>query len=123
MKLELLIKDIKPISILGDVTTEITGINIDSRQIEAGHLFIAVRGTQTDGHAYIGKAIEQGAKAILCEKIPEQLLRKSHLIPLPLRTHHKPPLSSPAFDFQPLIQQLLALPFHIPPESLPLPVR
>ena len=71
MKLELLIKDIKPISILGDVTTEITGINIDSRQIEAGHLFIAVRGTQTDGHNYIGKAIEQGAKAVICETIPE----------------------------------------------------
>ena len=71
MKLELLIKDIKPISILGDVTTEITGINIDSRQIEAGHLFIAVRGTQTDGHNYIGKAIEQGAKAVSCETIPE----------------------------------------------------
>lgn len=71
MKLELLIKDIKPISILGDVTTEITGINIDSRQIEAGHLFIAVRGTQTDGHNYISKAIEQGAKAVICETIPE----------------------------------------------------
>lgn len=71
MKLELLIKDIKPISILGDVTTEITGINIDSRQIEAGHLFIAVRGTQTNGHNYIGKAIEQGAKAVICETIPE----------------------------------------------------
>lgn len=71
MKLELLIKDIKPISILGDVTTEITGINIDSRQIEAGHLFIAVRGTQTDGHNYIGKAIKQGAKAVICETIPE----------------------------------------------------
>ena len=49
---------------------DITGVNIDSRRIEKGHLFIAIPGTQTDGHNFIPKAIEQGAAAVLCEHFP-----------------------------------------------------
>lgn len=51
---------------------EITGINIDSRIIQKGDIFIAVRGTQTDGHAYIASAEEKGAVAIVCENMPEK---------------------------------------------------
>ena len=72
MKLEQLLKNIKPISTAGDLTKEITGVNIDSRRIGPGHLFVAMRGTQTDGHAFIPKALEQGAAAILCEELPEE---------------------------------------------------
>jgi UDP-N-acetylmuramoyl-L-alanyl-D-glutamate--2,6-diaminopimelate ligase len=72
MKLQELLKNIKPIQIIGDVETEITGVNIDSRKIKDGHLFIAMKGTQTDGHSYIGKAIGLGAKAILLEDMPEE---------------------------------------------------
>jgi UDP-N-acetylmuramoyl-L-alanyl-D-glutamate--2,6-diaminopimelate ligase len=50
---------------------EIVGIDIDSRQVKQGHLFMAMRGTQTDGHKYIPTAIAQGATAILCETLPE----------------------------------------------------
>ena len=71
MKLQELLKNIKPIQIIGDVETEITGVNIDSRKIKDGHLFIAMKGTQTDGHSYIGKAIGLGAKAVLLEDMPE----------------------------------------------------
>ena len=71
MKLQELLKNIKPIQIIGDVETEITGVNIDSRKIKDGHLFIAMKGTQTDGHSYIGKAIGLVAKAILLEDMPE----------------------------------------------------
>ena len=46
-------------------------MNIDSRKIREGHLFIAIPGTQTDGHKFIPKAIELGAAAILCENIPD----------------------------------------------------
>ena len=52
---------------------EIAGVNIDSRLVEAGHLFMAMRGTQTDGHAYIPAAIDKGAVAVLCEEMPEKL--------------------------------------------------
>ena len=55
----------------GDLSQDICGIQIDSRQIVKGQMFVAVRGTQNDGHQYISKAIEQGATAIVCETIPE----------------------------------------------------
>ena len=73
MKLEELLKGINVIEIKGDSTQNVSGIHIDSRKVEAGHLFIAVKGTQTDGHAYIGKAIELGASAIVCETFPEDM--------------------------------------------------
>lgn len=73
MKLETLLKSIKVLNIAGSTEHEITGVNIDSRKVENGHMFIAMRGTQVDGHAYIGKAIESGAKAVLCEEIPSDI--------------------------------------------------
>ena len=51
---------------------DVLGVNIDSRLIEKGDMFIAVRGTQTDGHAYITAAEEKGAVAIVCEELPER---------------------------------------------------
>ena len=71
MLLKELIKNIRPVNVTGDTEKEITGVNIDSRRVGAGHLFVAMRGTQTDGHAYIGKAVGQGAAAVLCEDMPE----------------------------------------------------
>ncbi|MBO5156498.1 MAG: UDP-N-acetylmuramoyl-L-alanyl-D-glutamate--2,6-diaminopimelate ligase [Prevotella sp.] len=73
MKLSELLKGISPISITGDTDVEITGVNIDSRKIEQGHLFVAIKGTTTDGHNYIAKAIELGAGAVLCENVPEDV--------------------------------------------------
>ena len=73
MKLENILKSINVIETIGCINQEISGIHIDSRQIESGHLFVAVKGTQTDGHAYINKAIEKGASAIVCEMLPEEL--------------------------------------------------
>jgi UDP-N-acetylmuramoyl-L-alanyl-D-glutamate--2,6-diaminopimelate ligase len=70
MKLNELLKNIKPIQIIGDEDIDITGVNIDSRKIQKGHLFVAMRGTQVDGHTFIGKALDLGASAILCEEIP-----------------------------------------------------
>ena len=65
MKLSDILKKVVVEASIGDLNRDITGVNMDSRQVEAGDLFVAVKGTQTDGHAYIGKAIELGAKAIL----------------------------------------------------------
>lgn len=73
MKLTELLKAIQPVQLTGNSDIEITGVNIDSRLIENGHLFMAMRGTQTDGHAYITTAITKGAIAILCENIPNEL--------------------------------------------------
>ena len=72
MRLNELLKNVETLNIVGDVNVEITGVNIDSRRIEKGHLFVAIPGTVTDGHKFIPKAIELGATAVLCEKIPEE---------------------------------------------------
>ena len=71
MKLSELLKYVKPVAIIGDVNVDISGVNIDSRKIEKGHLFVAIKGTQTDGHRFIPKALELGAAAVLCEDLPE----------------------------------------------------
>ena len=72
MKLEGLLKNIKPIAVEGNMDVEITGVNIDSRKIQPAHLFVAMKGTQTDGHVFIPKALEIGATAVLCEDMPQE---------------------------------------------------
>ena len=72
MKLKELLKDIPVVAVVGSEDIEITGVNIDSRRIKEGHLFVAIKGTQVDGHKFVPKAVELGAKAVLCEDMPEQ---------------------------------------------------
>ncbi len=73
MKLSELLKNIKPTAIVGDSEREVTGIEIDSRKVAAGGLFVAMKGTQVDGHRFIEKAVEQGAVAVLCEDLPKKM--------------------------------------------------
>ena len=72
MKLNELLSKVKSADITGDADVDIMGVDIDSRRVKPGHLFVAVRGTQVDGHSFIPKAIEQGAVAVLCEDMPEE---------------------------------------------------
>jgi len=72
MKLIELLKYVTPQAIIGNQEVDITGVNIDSRKIEKNHLFVAIKGTQTDGHRFIPKALELGAVAVLCENLPEE---------------------------------------------------
>lgn len=57
--------------VYGNEEIEVNGIEIDSRNIKENNVFIAIKGTQSDGHNYIEKAIELGATTIICEKLPE----------------------------------------------------
>ena len=70
MKLNELIKNITVSAIEGSADVDIVDVDIDSRCVATGHLFIAIKGTQTDGHQYIQKAVDMGAAAILCEDMP-----------------------------------------------------
>ncbi len=71
MKLSDVLKSIVPLEVQGDLATEITGVNMDSRLVKPGDLFVAVKGTQVDGHTFVGKALELGAVAVLVsEPIP-----------------------------------------------------
>lgn len=73
MKLDQVIKNIQVTNLIGHSDIDLKGINSDSRKVESGHLFVAVKGTQTDGHSYISTAIEKGAIAVLCEELPTEL--------------------------------------------------
>lgn len=70
MKLNELLQGISTIVVQGSMDTSIRSITTDSRQVKAGTLFIAIRGTRQDGHTFIEKAIEAGAIAVLCEEKP-----------------------------------------------------
>lgn len=50
---------------------DVKGLAFDSRKVQPGFVFVAVTGTQSDGHSFIQKAIEAGATAIVCERLPE----------------------------------------------------
>lgn len=83
MKLGELLKKIQVIRTVGPCEADITGVHIDSRRVEDGHLFIAVKGSRADGHAYIPAAIRNGAIAILCEEIPEEKVENTIYIQVP----------------------------------------
>lgn len=59
--------------ISGSTDIEVTGISIDSRTIESGNMFVAIKGIQVDGHQFIDRAIELGARSVICETLPETL--------------------------------------------------
>lgn len=60
-------------AVKGNTHQDIAAIQFDSRLIQKGDLFVAIKGTQTDGHKYINKAIELGALAVVCEEMPEEI--------------------------------------------------
>lgn len=71
MHIEELLKGAEVVSVTGKPGTGISGIGFDSRNVQSGSLFVAVKGYKTDGHDYIGSAIKSGAAAIICEKLPD----------------------------------------------------
>ncbi len=73
MLLSEILYEIPLLTVSGKTDVEIKNIIFDSREVENGTLFVAIPGTQVNGHAYIEKALEHGAAAILCETLPEKL--------------------------------------------------
>lgn len=71
MTLESLLLGTRPLLIKGNSQIEINRVEFDSRKIQKNDLFVATKGTQSDGHLFIEKAISQGAVAVLCEEMPE----------------------------------------------------
>ena len=68
-----LLVDVEVLSTAGDLSVEIDNLEFDSREAKPGTLFFAMRGTQTDGHRFIGAAVGLGASAVVCEELPEEL--------------------------------------------------
>ena len=72
MILAKIISNLSAILVEGDTEKEITGVNFDSREVKSGFLFVAISGTESDGHKYIKQAVESGATAVVCENIPAE---------------------------------------------------
>ncbi|RED22056.1 UDP-N-acetylmuramoylalanyl-D-glutamate--2,6-diaminopimelate ligase [Flavobacterium cutihirudinis] len=60
-------------SVAGSTDVDIQKIEFDSRKVEAGDIFVAIRGSLSDGHDYIQKAIELGAIAVICDTLPSTI--------------------------------------------------
>lgn len=73
MNLSELIKDIETKELIGNDSIEISGIAYDSRRAEKGYVFFALRGAKLDGHNFISTALDNGAIAVVCEQVPEDL--------------------------------------------------
>ena len=67
-----LLDDVRALEIRGASPT-ITALEYDSRRVERGSSFFAVRGTASDGHTFIPAAIERGAAAIVCQELPTEI--------------------------------------------------
>lgn len=61
-------------AVSGDTNVMVNNVHFDSRKVEMDDVFVAVRGTVTDGHNYIQKAVDSGARAIVCERLPELMV-------------------------------------------------
>ena len=70
-RLEELLDNVRALEIENSANPVVGSLTYDSRAVEQGACFFAVRGTQSDGHRYIASAIERGAVAIICEEMPE----------------------------------------------------
>ncbi|MFM9421900.1 MAG: hypothetical protein RIR06_361 [Bacteroidota bacterium] len=72
-----LLKDIlykvRIVEVIGSTNAAIESVTSDSRAVKPMGLFVAISGTLVDGHQFIGQAIAQGASAIVCEKLPEEI--------------------------------------------------
>lgn len=59
--------------VIGNTNQEIVDLQIDSRLVQKGTVFVAIRGVQVDGHNFITTAIEKGATVIVCEQLPASI--------------------------------------------------
>ena len=58
----------------GSTDVEVNNIHFDSRKVESNDIFVAIRGTVSNGHEFIEKAINLGATVIICDELPEHLV-------------------------------------------------
>ena len=73
MLLAKLIENINPLEVHGSPMVEVLSLELNSKIVTSGQLFFALRGEKSDGHNYIEDAINKGAIAIVCEKLPEKI--------------------------------------------------
>lgn len=70
-----ILKGIELTRVEGPTDVPVYQLTFDSREVQKGGLFVAVRGTQVDGHDFIDAAIQKGASSVVCEQLPEDLMQ------------------------------------------------
>lgn len=100
---------VKVLRMQGSDEREISLLHFDSRKVEQGTLFAAIRGTQTDGHQYIPQAISSGAHAILCETLPKKLQNNITYIEVENSAHALGIIASNFFDHPSQALQLIGI--------------
>ena len=73
MNIKNLLKEMDYLSYIGEDDIEIRGITNDSRKVNRNDIFVAIKGFTNDGHKFIENALENGASAVICENIPENV--------------------------------------------------
>lgn len=71
-----ILTNVHPLQVIGETSIGVSGLCIDSRKAEKESVFVAIKGTQTDGHLYIDKAIDLGATVVVAEQLPKELKRE-----------------------------------------------
>lgn len=74
-RLQDILSEVKTLQIAGSADMPVTAVCLDSRAVQPGALFLALRGTLSDGHQYIGAAIDKGAGVIVCETLPANIVQ------------------------------------------------
>lgn len=80
MDIKVLLNEIDYESYAGDNNIEIMGITYDSNKVKQGDIFVAIKGYTADGHKFIKDALNNGASAVMCEYIPDEVKDKSNFI-------------------------------------------
>ena len=65
MKIQEIFKEVDLINVNGSMDREISSVYYDSRKVDNGSLFVAIKGLKSDGHNFLGEAVKKGAKAVV----------------------------------------------------------
>lgn len=68
-----ILKNVSVLETVGSTDVEISSLQVDSRKVSVSDCFVAIKGTATDGHNFVSKSIEQGARAVVCETLPAEI--------------------------------------------------
>ena len=85
--LKKILKNVDVVSLIGSPDIRIGNICFDSRKLTSDDIYVAVRGTQVDGHQFISEVVDKGVLAIVCEQLPVEL--KTNCCYIKVRDSHK----------------------------------
>ncbi len=108
-RLDEILINVPVLQVIGRTSNPVSDIHFDSRRVSKDSLFVAIKGTRTDGHGFINQAIEKGAMTIVCETLPEKLSEKTTYVLTPHSSHSLGMLSANFFDNPSSVLKLIGI--------------